>query len=76
MTAPLQVAADTPISITLQLQQWRALCEVLAEGPFRVVSPLMGAIDRQCAEQLQQKPIGAVPRGNGAAHAEEALDGD
>jgi hypothetical protein len=31
---------DVPVTITLKVQEWNAVLNILAEGPFRIVAPL------------------------------------
>lgn len=47
----------TVITVTLEAQQWNLVLATLAEGPFRIVAPLIETIQRQCVEP---------GRGNGA----------
>jgi hypothetical protein len=42
-----QVSVGTPLSVVLTVAQWRAVLETLANGPYRVVAPLMNAIEQQ-----------------------------
>lgn len=37
--------------ICLDRQQWQSLLQVLSDGPFRVVAPLIQAIQDQAAQQ-------------------------
>jgi hypothetical protein len=65
------IEATAPITIVLQAQQWNVLLGVLAEGPYRVVAPLIGAITEQAAHGHQERAGGAgsaaaAPRPNGA----------
>lgn len=36
------------LDVTLEAQQWDVVLRLLAEGPFRVVQPLISEIQRQC----------------------------
>lgn len=40
----------TVITVTLEAQQWNLVLATLAEGPFRLVAPLIENIQRQCVE--------------------------
>jgi hypothetical protein len=59
------ITPEQPLSVTLSIAQWRQVLEQLANGPFRVVGPLIGDIERQCQTQIarMQPPM---MRGNGA----------
>jgi hypothetical protein len=48
-------AANAPLSVTMPLQTWRVLLDVLANGPFRTVQPLISEIERQCNAQLPER---------------------
>jgi hypothetical protein len=52
--AQSQIPPGTPLSITMAAQHWEALLNVLGGGPYRVVSPLIGEIQRQCSAQLMR----------------------
>lgn len=69
MSDQQQPPPGLPLSVTLPLQQWRTLLNLLASTPFelRVVGPIYGEIERQCGMQI------ARHRGNGA-HIEEHPD--
>jgi hypothetical protein len=51
------------ISISLEAQQWQVVCNLLAEGPYRVVASLLQTIQEQYNESQAQA---AIPVGNGA----------
>jgi hypothetical protein len=36
------------IAVTLQAQEWQMVMAQLAEGPYRVVAPLLASIQTQC----------------------------
>jgi len=60
------IEATTPISVTLQAQQWNALLGVLTEGPYRTVAPLIAEITKQAQQaQSPDSPVDAA-RPNGA----------
>jgi hypothetical protein len=51
------------LTITLEAQQWNTVMATLADGPFRVVAPLIQEMQRQCmTQEPQQQTLG---RGNG-----------
>jgi hypothetical protein len=54
---PTPVEPTTPLSVTLEAQQWNALLAVVqdAAAPYRVTAPLIQAI----GEQLQRGAAGA-----------------
>jgi hypothetical protein len=55
----------TTLTITLEAQQWNQVMATLAEGPFRIVAPLIQEMQRQClAQDAQQQPT-TLGRGNG-----------
>lgn len=39
---------DAPLPVTLKAKDWNTILTLLAEGPFRIVGPLIGEIQRQC----------------------------
>ena len=49
------------VSITLEAQQWQVICNLLAEGPYRVVAPLLQVIQDQYNQQVQ------IPAGSNGA---------
>ena len=72
-----QIPLTTPLGVTLSLQQWRDVLDILNEsGPLRKVGPLFGAIEHQCRLGLETMVQGAQapsgPRPNGAAHSPAA----
>jgi hypothetical protein len=57
------IDSNTNISITLNAQQWNIILMTLAEGPYRVVAPLIADIQKQCyqyefpaPEAMEQRP--------------------
>ena len=55
---------NTQIHIILNAQQWNTVLLQLAEGPYRVVAPLMEAIQRQCQEHdpaVEQSNVTPIP---------------
>jgi hypothetical protein len=50
------------LAVTLEAQQWNVVLATLAEGPFRIVAPLMQEIQRQ----LTTEPSTHHPKTNGA----------
>jgi hypothetical protein len=47
-------AANASLRVTLPLQTWRVLLDVLANGPYRTVLPLIKEIEHQCNAQLTE----------------------
>lgn len=47
------IQPNDKLDVTLEAQQWDAVMRSLAEGPFRVVQPLIAEIQRQCVAQQQ-----------------------
>jgi hypothetical protein len=42
------IDSNTMIDISLNAQQWNTVLEQLSTGPYRVVAPLISAIQQQC----------------------------
>jgi hypothetical protein len=57
----------TPLTVTMQAQQWDAVLNALADGQFRVVQPLISEIQRQC---MQADVPAMDARGNGEIREE------
>jgi hypothetical protein len=63
------------LTVMLEAQQWDAVLNLLADGPYRVTAPLIAEIQRQCmqhdtaagdtGETLRR--MGMAARGNGEA---------
>jgi len=57
------------ITIAMKIEDWNIVMGVLAEGPFKVVAPLLQQIQQQAHPQLtaqtQEAKNGAVPVMNG-----------
>jgi hypothetical protein len=51
------VSPTTQFTVTLEIQQWNIVLQGMAEAPFKMVAPLVQAIQ----EQIQQQ----APQGNG-----------
>ena len=56
-----QVTPEQPLSVTLSIAQWRAVLEQLSAGPFRVVAPLMGDIERQAQAAIARLQQPGMP---------------
>lgn len=41
------IAPETPIPVTLQAQEWNLVLDVISDGRFRVVAPLIQKIHEQ-----------------------------
>lgn len=52
----MTIDANTQINVTLNATQWNTVLIQLAEGPYRVVAPLLTAIQQQCMAQDQEQP--------------------
>jgi hypothetical protein len=48
------MAPDTPISVTLQAQEWNAMLSVLVDAPYKMVAGLVAQITEQAQRQAQQ----------------------
>ena len=62
------------LTVMLEAQQWDAVLNALADGPYRVTAVLIAEIQRQCMQQSMSSPSdyhGSVAardqRGNGEA---------
>jgi hypothetical protein len=53
---------NTTLTVTLRAAEWNAIMAQLAEGPYRLVAPLLASIQRQCQGQDADAP-GAELRG-------------
>ena len=51
------------LTVMLEAQQWDAVLNALADGPYRVTAPLIAEIQRQCMQADAAMP--SRPRGNG-----------
>jgi hypothetical protein len=51
MSETQQIPPGTPLSVTMTALQWNSVLQVLGEGPFRLVGPLINAIQHQCMQQ-------------------------
>lgn len=58
------------LTIVLEAQQWNVLLAQLAEGPYRVVAPLLQAIQQQCSAQQAPSPALLPQRRNGEQRVE------
>jgi hypothetical protein len=62
---------STRLTITLEAQQWNTVLATLAEGPYRIVMPLMHEIQAQCNAQSQdQDQVPSSPGPNGISMKE------
>jgi hypothetical protein len=62
------IEPTTPISVSLQAQEWNAVITLLGEtGPWRVVNPLIGKITEQAQAAADQLPAQQLTNG-AAAH--------
>ena len=58
----MPIDQNTQIAVTLNAAQWNALLGQLAEGPYRLVAPLLIAIQQQCQEYDSEPPSMNLPR--------------
>jgi hypothetical protein len=68
---PIPVAAELPLAVTLQAQQWNNVLAVLLDTPHlplphRVVAALVQAVTDQLQQQAQQ--ANSTIEGNGLDH--------
>jgi len=66
----IQVEATTPLTVTLQAQQWAVVRAALGRRKFDQIAGVIYAIEMQLGEQAQKSP--EHPRPNGLDHAEAA----
>ena len=59
------------LTVVLEAQAWNVVLNVLMDGQFRVVQPLIETITRQCMQQGQ-----AATRGNGEMRTDGGNDGE
>ena len=52
----MMIDRATKLTVVLEAQQWDAVLNVLAEGPYRVTAPLIAAIKQQCVQQGEGVP--------------------
>lgn len=77
-TPRAEIPPTMPLTVTLVAQQWLLVQQLLGEGPYRLVQPLIGEIQRQCVAQAEQRGPDAefMPRRvNGGAAATETARG-
>jgi hypothetical protein len=56
------------IAINLTAEQWQTLLQMLGNGPFNIVAPLINTIQQQCMEHAE--PLEQIQRVNGDARQE------
>lgn len=77
MSAAAAFEPNTPILVTLAAVQWETILVQLAEGPYKIVAPLMGAIQQQCMSQAPTQqgasllPARSRTGGNGVDHPQQ-----
>jgi hypothetical protein len=58
----MSIAPNQRLSVTLEAKDWNTVLAILAEGPYRVVGPILGEIQRQCmAEAGPPRPAEVLP---------------
>ncbi len=55
---------DVPVTITLKVQEWNAVLNILAEGPFRIVAPLIQNITEQAQKSHPGTANARLPNGS------------
>jgi hypothetical protein len=63
---------NVPIPIEMTVAEWNQVLAALAEGPFRVVAPLIGKIREQATAAVARL---SPPEGAAAQPAPEKADG-
>jgi hypothetical protein len=66
----ITIDPTTPISVTLQAQQWNAVLAVLSDQPYRLSAPLIEAITTQ-ANAVAVATAGAPSQPNGSDHVSD-----
>jgi hypothetical protein len=57
------IERNLPISVTLTAEQWQAVMQVLSNGPYHTVAPLIGSIQQQCMRHsVPERPTEASVR--------------
>ena len=51
-----------PIAVTLTAEQWQQIMQVLSNGPYSVVAPLIGAVQQQCMRHAMPLPANGEDR--------------
>jgi hypothetical protein len=51
MTGPTPINPHEARSVTLAAAEWNSVLQILQDGPYRTVSPLIDQIVRQCTAQ-------------------------
>jgi len=67
------IPANQKLSITLEVQQWNIVIQVLGEAPYKIVQPIIQAMGQQAAAQTQPQPV-QQPIPNGQATLTNAVD--
>jgi hypothetical protein len=63
---PLTYDGNTPVTITLPLNNWALVRTLLGEAPWKTANPIIGELDRQIGvalehvEPIQQQPGGEL----------------
>lgn len=68
-TPMMPISPDTPITVTLQAQEWNVVMGILADAPYKLVAPIIQKLGEQAQQGAAQaaRPNGAdAPRPNGA----------
>jgi hypothetical protein len=52
----ITIERNLPLAVTLTAEQWQAVMQVLSNGPYSTVAPLIGAIQQQCMRHLAPMP--------------------
>lgn len=47
-----EVDPTTSVSVTLEVQQWNQILDIMSSGPYRVVAPLIAKIVEQATSAL------------------------
>jgi hypothetical protein len=53
------------IAVTFTAEQWQVVMQVLSNGPYNVVAPLIDGIQQQCMRHAEPLPEHMVARPNG-----------
>jgi len=66
--------ANPRLTVTMELRQWDITLRVLADGPYRMVGPVIGEMQRQLQGQIRQQDP-ALPQPQGLPDAAQPGNG-
>jgi hypothetical protein len=57
---PRAIPPTERLTVTLEAATWNTVMQVLGEGPFRIVAPLIQEIQNQCTNQPAPPTLSVV----------------